>query len=111
MVARPGADWRPTMHGPHGVMTVRVTGGTGTRGRRVVPRLQAAGWSVRVLTRRQTPDHDGVHYVTGDLLTGEGIDAAVEGVAAIVHCAGTGRGDATMAQTLVRVVAAQGGTP
>jgi deazaflavin-dependent oxidoreductase (nitroreductase family) len=99
------------MQGTSGSMPVLVTGGTGTLGRRVVPRLQAAGCSVRVLTRRPTADHDGVHYVIGDLLTGEGIDAALAGVAAIVHCAGTGRGDATMTQTLVRAVAAQGGTP
>jgi deazaflavin-dependent oxidoreductase (nitroreductase family) len=99
------------MHGPHGSMPVLVTGGTGMLGRRVVPRLQAAGWSVRVLTRRHTPDHDGVRYVTGDLLVNEGIDAAVEGVAVIVHCAGNGRGDATMTHNLVRAVAAQAGTP
>jgi deazaflavin-dependent oxidoreductase (nitroreductase family) len=92
-------------------MSVLVTGGTGMLGRHVVPRLQAAGCSVQVLTRRHTPDRDGVHYVTGNLLSGEGIDAAVEGVAAIVHCAGNARGDATMTQHLVRAVAAQGGTP
>jgi len=99
------------MEGTRESTAVLVTGGTGMLGRRVVPRLQAAGCSVRVLTRRHTADHDGVHYVTGDLITGEGIDAAVEGVAVIVHCAGNGRGDATMTQTLVRAVAAQAGTP
>jgi deazaflavin-dependent oxidoreductase (nitroreductase family) len=64
-----------------------------------------------VLTRRHTPDHDGIQYVTGNLLTGEGIGPAVQGVAAIVHCAGNGRGDAAMTQTLVRSVTAQGETP
>ena len=97
------------MHETQGSMAVLVTGGTGTLGRHVVPRLQAAGWSVRVLTRHSRPDHDGVHYVTGDLLSGEGIKSAVEGVASIVHCAGTGRGDVTMTQNLVRAVAAQAG--
>ena len=99
------------MYGSQRSMPVLVTGGTGTLGRHVVPRLQAAGRSVRVLTRRHTPDHDGIHYVTGDLHTGEGIDAAVEGVSAIMHCAGDGRGDATMTQNLVRAVVAQGATP
>lgn len=99
------------MDGTNGSMMVLVTGGTGTLGRRVVPRLQAAGCSVRVLTRRHTADHDGVHYVTGNLLSGERLDAAVEGVAAIVHCAGNGRGDATMTQNLVRAVAAQAESP
>ena len=95
------------MQGTRESMPVLVTGGTGTLGRRVVPRLQEAGCDVRVLTRRHTSNHDGVHYVTGNLLSGEGIDTAVEGVAAIVHCAGNGRGDATMTQHLVQAVAAQ----
>jgi uncharacterized protein YbjT (DUF2867 family) len=99
------------MEGMREAMPVLVTGGTGTLGRHVVPHLQAAGCSVRVLTRRQRAEHDGVHYVTGNLLSGEGIDAAVEGVTAIVHCAGTGTGDATMTQNLVRAVAAQAETP
>jgi uncharacterized protein YbjT (DUF2867 family) len=92
-------------------MPVLVTGGTGTLGRRVVPRLQAAGCSVRVLSRRQKADDDGIHYVTGNLLSGEGVDTAVAGVAAIVHCAGNGRGDATMTQSLVQAVAARDERP
>jgi hypothetical protein len=31
--------------------------------------------------------------VTGDLATGEGIEAAVEGAEIIVHCAGGSKGD------------------
>src|SRR5262249_3548407 len=69
-----------------------VSGGTGTLGRRVVPRLLAADWRVRVLSRHAHDAADGVEYVTGDLLKNEGIPAAVAGAEVIVHCAG-GRKD------------------
>lgn len=64
---------------PHEVL---VTGGTGTLGRRVVDRLRAVGHETRVLSRSGRPG-----TVTGDLLTGEGVEAAVRGTNAIVHCA------------------------
>jgi uncharacterized protein YbjT (DUF2867 family) len=81
---------------------ILVTGGTGTLGRLLVPRLQAAGRTVRVLSRSPHEPVDGVEYVTGDLATGEGIDAAVQGVEVIVHCAGAGKGDERTTATLVR---------
>jgi uncharacterized protein YbjT (DUF2867 family) len=87
---------------------VLVTGGTGTLGRHVVPRLRDAGGVVRVLTRRRVEPADGVAYVVGDLATGEGIDAAVEGAATIVHLAGSATGDADKARNLVRA-ASRGG--
>ena len=87
---------------------VLVTGGTGTLGRLVVPRVQGAGCGVRVLSRRSLEAGDGVEHVTGDLATGEGIDAAVEGVEIIVHCAGTQKGDGDKARHLVRA-ASKGG--
>ncbi|HUZ55513.1 MAG TPA: NAD(P)H-binding protein [Streptosporangiaceae bacterium] len=85
-------------------MTARilVTGGTGTLGRQVVPRLRDAGCDVRVLSRRAHDAADGVEYVTGDLLTGEGIQAAVDGAAIIVHCAGSSKGDDEATRNLVR---------
>jgi uncharacterized protein YbjT (DUF2867 family) len=82
--------------------TILVTGGTGTLGRLVVTRLRAAGRDVRVLSRRSHEATDGVAYVTGDLATGVGIDAAVDGVGTIVHCAGSATGDAQMTDNLVR---------
>ncbi|MDP8953163.1 MAG: SDR family oxidoreductase [Actinomycetota bacterium] len=63
-----------------------VTGGTGSLGSRVVDRLRAAGRDVRVLSREVRP---GV--VRGDLLTGEGLEQAVDGVDAVVHCASSPR--------------------
>src|SRR5215218_10321136 len=51
---------------------ILVTGGTGTLGRLVLPRLQDAGCKVRVLSRSSREDGEGVEFVTGDLATGEG---------------------------------------
>jgi uncharacterized protein YbjT (DUF2867 family) len=87
---------------------VLLTGGTGTLGRRVLPLLRDAGREVRVLSRHGHAPGDGVHYVTGDLTTGEGADAAVEGVETVVHCAGTARGDGDKARHLVRAAEAAG---
>ena len=81
---------------------ILVTGGTGTLGRLVVPRLLAAGGKLRVLSRRGHEDADGVEFVTGDLSTGEGIEAAVAGTEIIVHCAGTSKGDEDKARHLAR---------
>ena len=59
-----------------------VTGGTGVLGRRVVERLGAAGVGARVMSRSGKPG-----TVRGDLLTVEGLDAAVRGVETVIHCA------------------------
>jgi uncharacterized protein YbjT (DUF2867 family) len=85
-----------------------VTGGTGTLGRLVVPRLRDAGCKVRVLSRRSHDAADGIEFVTGDLATGEGIEAAVEGAGIIVHCAGSTKGDEDKALNLVRAASRAG---
>jgi uncharacterized protein YbjT (DUF2867 family) len=90
---------------------VLVTGGTGTLGRRLVPRLVRAGREVRVLSRRERAPVDGVRFLVGDLATGAGVGAAVDGVATIVHCAGRNTGDDALARNLVRAVASRGGAP
>jgi uncharacterized protein YbjT (DUF2867 family) len=61
---------------------VLVTGGTGVLGRRVVERLGSEGVGTRVYSRSGRPD-----TVRGDLLTGEGLGPAVQGVDTIIHCA------------------------
>jgi uncharacterized protein YbjT (DUF2867 family) len=61
---------------------VLVTGGTGRLGRRVVARLRAEGLEPRVMSRSGKPG-----TVEGDVLTGEGIEAAVRGADAIIHAA------------------------
>ena len=87
---------------------ILVTGGTGTLGRLVVRRLRDAGRAVRVLSRRSREAGEGIEYVTGDLATGEGIDAAVDGAEIIVHCAGSTKGDEDKARNLVRAAARAG---
>ena len=90
--------------------SILVTGGTGTLGRLVVPRLRDGGCVVRVLSRRRREAGDGTELMTGDLATGEGIEPAVAGVKTIVHCAGSSKGDEGKARNLVRA-AVRAGTP
>jgi uncharacterized protein YbjT (DUF2867 family) len=85
-----------------------VTGGTGTLGRLVVPRLREAGHRVRVLSRRGHESGDGLEFMIGDLATGEGIEAAVDGVETIVHLAGTAKGDEDKTRNLVRAATRAG---
>jgi uncharacterized protein YbjT (DUF2867 family) len=87
---------------------ILVTGGTGTLGRLVVPRLRDAGSNVRVLSRRSRGAGEGVEFVTGDLATGDGVEAAVEGAGIIVHCAGSSKGDEDKAASLVRAASRAG---
>jgi uncharacterized protein YbjT (DUF2867 family) len=87
---------------------ILVTGGTGTLGRQVVPRLRDAGYDVRVLSRRTREATDGVECVTGDLLQDEGIQAAVDGAAVVMHCAGSTKGDDTVTRNLVRAASRAG---
>ena len=69
-----------------------------------------------VLTRHQShqdnkPQHDiGITFRTGDLVTGEGVEAAVDGAAAIVHCATSTKGDAEATRNLIRA-ASRAGAP
>ncbi|HMJ36955.1 MAG TPA: NAD(P)H-binding protein [Baekduia sp.] len=87
---------------------ILVTGGTGTLGRLLVPRLRDAGCAVRVLSRNAGEGDEGIAFVTGDLATGEGIDAAAEGAETIVHCAGSTKGDEDKARNLVRAASRAG---
>ena len=114
---------------------ILVTGGTGTLGRCVVPRLLAAGCRVRVLSRHAhvaaagsgtprsagsgpttprsassgpTTPPNGVEYVTGDLLKNEGIPAAVAGAEVIVHCAGGRKDDDVATRNLVAAASLAG---
>ncbi len=66
---------------------VLITGATGTLGTHVVAASLAAGHRVRPLSRSQRTDDTGTQWRQGDLLTGAGIDAAVEGVDVVINCA------------------------
>ena len=52
-------------------------------------RLQGCANLVRVLSRQPAAASGTVSWVTGDLATGAGLDAAVDGVDVVVHCATT----------------------
>ncbi|OBG18436.1 epimerase [Mycolicibacterium celeriflavum] len=83
--------------------TVLVTGATGTLGHRVVPEAVGAGHQVRALSRKTHVGYTGVNWVQADLLSGAGLDAAVDGVDVVVNCATqpTGDKDVTAMHNLV----------
>ena len=74
-IARPAACQPPLL----------LTGATGYVGGRLLPRLQEAGRAVRCLARRpeflRQPLRPTSEVVRGDLVTGEGLDQALRGVA------------------------------
>jgi uncharacterized protein YbjT (DUF2867 family) len=65
-------------------MTVLVTGASGYVGAALIPRLQAEGLPVRAFARDPArvaaAGVQGVEVVTGDAVTGAGLDAALDGV-------------------------------
>ncbi|MCF2530497.1 SDR family oxidoreductase [Yinghuangia soli] len=68
--------------------TILVTGATGVLGREVLERARRTGRPVRAMTRKSAlPSDPGVAWATADLLTGAGLDAALEGVDTVIHCA------------------------
>jgi uncharacterized protein YbjT (DUF2867 family) len=86
---------------------VLVTGATGTLGRKLVGAATAAGHHVRAMSRRSHVGYTGVHWSQGDLLANEGVDAAVDGVDVIAHCATQGTGDKDVRSTENLVTAAR----
>ncbi len=89
-------------------MKVLVTGSTGSLGRLVVPRLQDAGCGVRVLSRHSSAGGADIECVAGDLASGVGVQAAVQGAEIIIHCAGTRQGDEDKARHLVQAASRAG---
>lgn len=83
-------------------MTILVTGGTGTLGRPTVDLLRRAGHDVRILSR--TP---GDGRAVGDLRTGAGLAAALDGVETVLHLATSANStDVAQARTLMTAAAA-----
>ena len=81
--------------------SILVTGGTGTLGKPTVARLRAADHQVRVLSRKPGPDR-----VVGDLTTGEGLAAAIDGSDVVVHLATSqGRRDVEQTRNLLKAAA------
>lgn len=91
---------------------ILVTGGTGTLGREVVARLLDAGHEVRVVSRHARPANGPAPLtkMAVDLRDGEGLDVAVAGVAAIIHCATSADGDVRAARNLI-AAAGRAGVP
>lgn len=71
-------------------MRILVLGGTGVSGRAVRAEAAGRGHDVRVLARHAPVDPadpaDTVEVSPGDVITGEGLDAAMAGVDAVVDC-------------------------
>ena|SRR5918999_2291082 len=90
---------------------ILVTGGTGVLGRAVVRSLTGKA-EVRVLSRGGTPV-DGAEVVQGNLDSGAGLAAALDGVEAIVHCATSAdyRRPEREADQTRRLIEAATGTP
>ena len=73
-------------------MNVLITGGTGTLGVSLVAAAEAAGHTVRVMSRRPRSEtekkaSETAEWVRADLATGEGVADAVAGVDAVLHAA------------------------
>lgn len=66
-------------------MRVLVTGASGAIGSRLVPRLERAGHELRAFTRDPARVHADIPVVTGDLVTGIGLDEALEGIEAAYY--------------------------
>lgn len=66
---------------------ILVTGGTGTLGQSLVPQFLDRGHDVRVLTRRTSDLPMGISTIRGDLVNGENVDDAFNGVDVVVHAA------------------------
>jgi uncharacterized protein YbjT (DUF2867 family) len=83
--------------------TILVTGGTGTLGRLVTERLRGDGHEVRVLSRHAQP------YAVDLREGGGGLDAALDGVDTVVHCATSPRGGDERAATNLIAAARRAG--
>ena len=66
---------------------VLVTGGTGHLGRDIVSRLVRDGHRVRVFARSPLLPSPAVDFAGGDLVTGEGLEAALRGVDTVINAA------------------------
>jgi uncharacterized protein YbjT (DUF2867 family) len=71
------------------MLRVLVTGATGTLGRELTPRLVKGGHIVRAMSRRacESSVESDVEWAQADIATGTGLEEAVRGVDAVMHCA------------------------
>ncbi len=82
---------------PAGSELVLVAGATGGTGHEIVGRLRADGYRVRAFVRDADKAReefgDNVEYAVGDVRDRATIDAALDGVDAMISAIGSGRGD------------------
>lgn len=93
---------------------VLITGGTGGLGSELVPRFAAAGYTVRILSRRTRPERTDAacEWAQGNLVAGTGLAEAVAGCELVVHCATkapSGKGDADGTSNLCSAAKDAGG--
>lgn len=67
---------------------ILVTGGDGYLGRTIVENLQLQGQHVRVMSRKSKPESltEPLEWQQADILTGDGIVEALDGIDVIVNC-------------------------
>lgn len=83
-------------------MTILITGATGTLGRQLHALLAKTDTPVRVLSRKAPPaGQTPGSWATGNLTTGDRLEAALRGAHTVVHCATDGRTDVASARNLV----------
>ncbi len=71
---------------------VALTGATGFIGQEILRNLVSNGYKVHALTRKPRKDEASIHWVLGDLNNKTALHQLVEGVDAVIHCAGSVRG-------------------
>lgn len=76
-------------------MKILVTGGSGFVARHLMPHLQTQGHQVWALSRSSNIAHavevakaEGITTVEGDVVTGEGLNAAMQGMDVVIHLVG-----------------------
>lgn len=78
--------------------TLALTGATGFIGTTLLRRLLSAGWRVHALHRAAVPNTrqpviaDGLRWIRGSLTNPQSLRSLLDGVEAVVHCAGAVRG-------------------
>jgi len=93
------------------VTRVLVTGGTGVLGREVVSHLLEKGYTVRIMSRSPQRGTTNVEWAQAQMLTGEGLSEALQGVDVIVHAAtdrNIGKTDVEMTRLLLEKAKAAG---
>src|SRR5438270_75594 len=70
-------------------MMILITGGSGFIGGHLVEALCARGERVRCLLRRTSKWASPAEVVWGDLVSGAGVEAALDGIDLVFHVAGT----------------------